>query len=603
LGTFKDFIVKMLFFTEPEQKSDFFLKENAFDKWMNRNSETYGNKNIENANMENENTENVNDGENPSDIENEEVERHKNKIKQPKEIKKRKKDLDLKGSDKPGPNVYNNIEENLNYIKERYSSSINGDFIIREFDIIINKTPVRAFIIFFDGLVDRTTVNLNILQPLMLLSNLDIKSDEKDLVEYVKRHLLPQNQLIFTKKMQEVVDGVNFGGCGLFIDGVDIALVADVKGWEHRSVEKPTTELVLRGPQESFNEVLRSNTALIRKILKDENLICEDIIIGIRSKTPCSMLYIKDIVNNALVEEVRRRLKSIKIDYLMDSGELEQFIEDRPFLLTPQVSYTERPDMVAAALADGKVAIVVNGSPFVLLMPVTVPVLLHSNEDKYVRFPYANFFRFVRYLGITMSIFLPALYIAITNFHQEMIPTDLLLAIEASREKVPFPSLIEILLMEISFELLREAGVRIPGPIGPTLGIIGGLILGQAAVEANIVSPILIIIVAVTGLGSFAIPNFALAFSFRIIRFAYIILASLSGFLGITTGIFLHLVILTSSKSFGVPILAPIAPKTATKADDSLMKKPVWQQERRPDYLNAKDDIRQEKFTRKWEKK
>ena len=203
-------------------------------------------------------------------------------------------------------------------------------------------------------------------------------------------------------------------------------------------------------------------------------------------------------------------------------------------------------------------------------------------------------------LAIFVSIFLPGLYIAITNYHHEMIPTDLLLAIAASREKVPFPSVLEILIMEVAFELIREAGIRIPGPIGPTLGIIGALILGQAAVAANIVSPILIIIVAVTGIGSFGVPNFSSAFSFRIMRFFYIALGSLAGFLGITVGIFIHFMWLVSFSSFGVPFMSPFAPRTVKSSPETFSRGPVWKQERRPDYLNPKDIYRQPKKSRGW---
>lgn len=494
------------------------------------------------------------------------------------------------------------LSDSLNYMKKVYSIPVNGDIILREFDIIVKTKIIPAFIIFFDGMTDRKVINDDILQPLMLLSNLEIKGDEKDIADFVKDHLLPHNQLKQYRTYKQIIDQVNFGGCGLFIDGVDSAFAADVKGWEHRSVEKPITELVIRGPQEGFTELLRANTALVRKFLKDEDLIAESIEIGRRSKTPGSILYIKDIANESLVNEVKRRIKSLKIDYLIDSGELEQLIEDSTFLPTPQVIATERPDKVASLLSEGKVAIIINGSPFALVVPATLAGLIHSPEDSYVRFPYANLLRIIRIIGILSSLLLPGLYIAITNFHQEMIPTDLLLAIDASRESVPFPSVVEILIMEISFELIREAGIRIPGPIGPTLGIIGALILGQAAVAASIVSPILIIIVAVTGIGSFANPNFSLALGFRVLRFAYILLGATVGFLGIATGIFIQGIWLVNTKSFGVPLTAPFAPKTAKNWTNELTRAPIWKQEMRPDFLNAKDEQKQPEVSRGWVK-
>lgn len=517
-----------------------------------------------------------------------------------KKQRSEKQDAKSDNTNKQAPKISKTLTDNLDRIKDKYTIPTNGDIILREFSITVKDKTINAFAVMIDGMIDRKVVDDDILQPLMILSNLDIKGEKKDLAGFIRARILPHNQLIETQDFDKLIDQVNFGGIAIFVDGIDSAFVGDVKGFEHRAVEKPNTELVIRGSMEGFNESLRTNTALIRKRLKDENIIVENIEIGERGKTPCSMLYIKNIANESLVNEVRWRLQNVKIDYLLDSGELEQLIEDSTYMPLPQMVATERPDRVAAMLAEGRVAVVVNGSPFVLVMPITGTDLIHSSEDSYVRFSYANLLRFVRILAMILSLLLPGLYLAITNFHQEMIPTDLLLAIEASREKVPFPSVIEILIMEISFELIREAGIRIPGPIGPTLGIIGALILGQAAVAANIVSPILIIIVAVTGIGSFAIPNFSLAFSFRILRFVFIILASISGLLGISTGIFVLGLWLVRAKSFGVPFIARYAPVTAGGANDQIVRLPIWKDERRPDYLNAKDRTKQQKISRKW---
>jgi spore germination protein KA len=450
-------------------------------------------------------------------------------------------------------------------------------------------------------MVDRKIVTDNILTSLMLLSNLDIKDDNSGNVQnYITKHILPQHQLKVCKHYQDVIGEINFGSCGIFVDGMDVALAADIKGWEHRTVERPNNEIVLNGPQEGFTEISRVNSSLIRKILKDEKLILEDHTIGKRSKTACALMYVKDIANSELVDEVRRRIKGIRTDYIIDSGELEQFIEDSTLLPAPQMFSTERPDRVAGLLAEGKVAIILHGSPYVLVMPTNITELLHSGEDSNLRYPYINFLRIVRITGIILSYLLPGLYIAITNFHQEMIPTDLLFAIEASREKVPFPSIIELLIMEFAFEMIREAGVRVPGPIGPTLSIIGGLILGQAAVSANIVSPILIIVVAVTGIGSFAVPNISLGLMFRITRFILIILGSLAGFLGISLGLFIHSLFLMNANSMGVPLTVPITPKTITNPRDELGRGPIWKQEKRPDYLNVKQTEKQPKISRRW---
>jgi spore germination protein KA len=427
-----------------------------------------------------------------------------------------------------------------------------------------------------------------------------LKDTAESLEDYIVRQLMPHCQVSINKAYKKAVEEVNFGGCALFVDGLDVCFTADVKGWDHRGIEKPDNEIIIKGPQEAFNEVLRTNSAQIRKRLKDEDLIVEDVLVGKVSRTPCSIMYIKDVVNEALVADIRRRLEGIRVDYLLDAGALEQLIEDSTIYPSPQMISTERPDYVSELLVSGRVAIIVDGSPNVLVVPITAYDLMHSPEDNYIRYPYVNLLRYIRYIAGFLALLLPGLYVAVTNYHHEMIPTDLLLAIEASREKVPFPSLVEILLMELSFELIREAGLRVPGPIGPTLGIIGALILGQAAVAANIVSPILIIIVAVTGIGSFAIPNYSLAYSIRILRFAFIFLGVLAGFLGITMGLFIAGSWSTALKSFGVPFMAPLGPRTSNKFKNVIFKAPEWKMENRPDYLNTKKKKMQDKYSMQW---
>lgn len=521
-------------------------------------------------------------------------------ITQPVSLTAKEHPTKKKDDDDNTVNIHESLEVSLEKIKKIYTADINGDFVIREFRIRVKDKIYSAFTCSFDGMVNTSLVNTTILQPLMTLSVMPMDTEDQSLEEVVYNHLIPHNQIKKCKTYQEVVDQVNFGGIALFIDGLNLAFAGDVKGWEHRSVEQPTSELNIRGPKESFNEIIRSNTALLRKTLKDENLIVEDVQVGTRSKTPCSIAYIKNIANSSLVDEVRRRLKSIKVGYLQDSGELEQMLEDSTFLPAPQMLLTERPDRVAAYLAEGRVGIIVHGSPYVIIAPITLFNLLHSPEDYYLRVPYATLLRIVRIMGLLFTLLLPALYLAITNFHQEMLPTDLLLAIASSREKVPFPTLVSILIMEISFELIREAGIRIPGPIGTTLGIVGALILGQAAVSANLVSPILIIIVAITGIGSFAIPDFSLGYSFRALRFIYIILASMAGLLGIALCMFIHLLLLVHAHSFGVPFLVPFAPKTTGKRTNAVFKTPLWKEEDRPDYLNPKDVKKQPFISRGW---
>ncbi|ABO50257.1 GerA spore germination protein [Desulforamulus reducens MI-1] len=491
------------------------------------------------------------------------------------------------------------LEVNKKRIEEIYGLPDNKDFIIREFTIAL-APPVQAFALFLEGMSEKAIINQNILQPMMLFSNFH-EEVEGYLLDHVKKRVLTGNQVTAHERYEQIIGGVNFGSTAVFIDGCDQALVVETKGWEHRGVGIALNESVVRGSQEGFGEILRTNTALIRKYIRSSKLTTEMLKVGNVAQNDVALMYIRDIANESLVQEVKRRIKSLKIDGVIDSGILEQLIEERPWSIAPQVMATERPDRVALMLLRGKVAIFLDGNPYVLLVPTTLFDQLHTQEDYYLRPLFGSFLRLVRGLAFYISFLTPGVYLAIVLFHKEMIPTELLLAISGSREKVPFPSFLEVLLMEISFEMLREAGLRVPGILGNTIGIVGAIVLGQAAVQANIVSPILVIVVAVTGLASFAIPSYSLQFSLRIMRFVYIALAAMMGFVGIVFGLFVQMHMMASLKSFGVPYLAPMSPTTGTTGD-AVFRRPVFSWEIHPDFLNTKKQGSQPKIARGWVK-
>ncbi len=500
----------------------------------------------------------------------------------------------------PQEKVSANIDENLSYIKKRYSYPENSDIVIREFRVGIEER--RTFIFFIDGMAEGNVINLSVIQPMIELSHLD-KNSKITSVDDIADKFIWHGQTEKTNLMDTIIDQVNFGGCGVFIDGFDYAFSLDIKGWEHRGINKPENEQSIYGPQEAFGEMLRTNTALVRKFVKDERLICEMHKVGSKSKTATVVMYIKELANENLVEEVRNRVDGVDMDYIISSEELSLMIEEKTFMLTSQILATERPDRVARALSEGRVAIIMNGSPRALILPTNSFELTHSPSDAYMRLPYSNMTRIVRYIAMFISILLPALYLSVTLFHRELIPTYLLYSISASRENVPFPSIFEMFLMELCFEIIREASIRTPGPIGSTLGIVGGLILGQAAVSARIVSPIMIIIVAVTGIGSFATTDYSLGWTYRILRMIFMILASVCGFFGIALGIFVYSVFLAAQKSFGVPFLAPLAEGDKNAFHGSLFLSPIWKNEQRPKFLSPQDDIQEPKISRKWKKK
>ncbi len=500
-------------------------------------------------------------------------------------------------------NVSPKLNDNFNLIRSIYTYPQNNDIIIRQFDLHAGEQTWKAFAVYIDGMVDRALISSAVINPLQLIPqvNSEITSGAA-LKDIVASRLISVNQLTTETAMEKIVSSINIGCCVLFIDDVAEAFIADVKSWEHRTVSTAENEQTIEGPKEAFNEILRMNTALIRKILNTQKLVIEMYTIGTESKTLTALMYIKDIANDSLIEEARRRINGVRVDYLIGTEELLQFIEEKTFMLTPQLLTTERPDRVARELSEGRIAIMVHGSPTALIAPTNFIELLYSPEDMYNRFFYTNMIKVVRMIGVFISLFLPALYITLTLYHQEMIPTFLLYTIQSAQANVPFSTIGEIVIMEFAFELIREAGIRVPGPIGPTLGIIGALILGQASVAANIVSPVAIIIVAITGIGSFATTNYSLGLSFRFLRFVFIILASLGGILGLVMGIIIYLAVLASTKSFGVPMLSPIAPKSKSLLGSTLFVLPIWKFEQRSDFLNTKNNKRQPKISRLWDK-
>lgn len=494
--------------------------------------------------------------------------------------------------------ITSDLQSSKAYIKQRFKMPTNFDFKMREFKIPFKDGCADGFLCFYDGMSNTNFINRDIMRSLLKGDLNASLSDPREDAVYKK--ITAFGHLVTAKTFQEAIEAVTFGNCIIFVDGCPCVFVADVKNWGGRSVGEPTQEASLSGPQEAFNEIIMTDIALIRKIMKNADVIAEHIPVGTVSKTPCALLYIDGVTNPDLVNEIRYRLKNIDTSYIFSSGDVEMLIEDKTFMPMTHTLKTERPDRAATLLSEGKVIVVVQGSPFVLALPSTAADLIEAAEDNYVRVPEANFMRLIRLAGMYLSIFLPGIFIAIMLYHHEMLPSDLLFAIEASREKVPFPLFAELILMELAFELIKEASIRVPSPVGSTLGIIGGLILGQAAVEANIVSPILIIIVSITGLGTFATPSVSLSRSLSLMRFIYIIFGAIGGLLGLICAMMITAGILSASETFGVPFLSPVAPKNGDSVWGTLLVKPIWKKERRPRNLRTDNPVKQPHISRKW---
>ncbi|HBM81356.1 MAG: spore germination protein [Clostridiales bacterium] len=485
-----------------------------------------------------------------------------------------------------------NIDETNKKLKDIFKDC--NDIIFREFNVGTGQ-KLKYLLICVDGLSDKMLVDNFVLESLMLDAR-KVKPDAEEiksrLFDLTKNGTLATTELREEDDLNKVIDGILSADTALFMDGFDKAIVIGTKLWPARQPQEPKSEGVVRGPSDGFVETLRFNTALVRRRIRDPKFKVKQMKIGYRSKTDIAVMYIEDIVKKDILQKVFDRLNSIKIDGIIESGYVEQFIEDDIFSPFPQVKSTERPDAVAAEILEGRVGIIVDNSPFVLIVPGTLIGMLHSSEDYYQRWIIATFVRGTRITAAIFSLLLPALYIAITSYNPDIIPYRFALSIAGSREGVPFPAFIEAIIMELSLELLREAGVRLPDPIGGTIGIVGGIIIGQAAVSAKIVSPIMVIIVSITAISSFTIPNFGLNTGMRIVRFVLMILAAVLGLYGVMLGLIALLIHLVNLKSFGVPYLAPFAGMSARDFKDSVVRFPIRSFIYRPEYLQANDKKR-----------
>ena len=371
----------------------------------------------------------------------------------------------------------------------------------------------------------------------------------------------------------------------LFLEGDDTVYKISSKGYPGIGVSKAESEKVMRGSREGFTESEKVNVALIRKRLRDPRMKVQEQTVGSRSHTMTALIYMEDLVYPRLLDTIRERMSAYEIDGILDSGMLEQLAEKHWLSPFPQFQSTERPDRAAAAVLEGRIVLAVDHSPTVLIFPSDYNSFFQTSDDWYNRFEAASFARFLRFFAAILAMSFPAVYVAVTSWHTSLLPTNLILSMAAARQGVPFPSLGEVLLMEISFELIREAGIRLPGPIGNTIGIVGGLIIGQSAVAANVVSPIVVIVVAFTALCSFAIPNEEFASAFRLLKYGCMFMGAWLGLSGVLLLYLWVLIHLSHLNSFGIPYLMPYVASDLNGYEDekdSLLRFPFRMLTRRP---------------------
>ena len=485
------------------------------------------------------------------------------------------------------------VEENEAMMQQAFA--VCDDFKMRK--LSIGKTEkVKAFVCYIE--VNAGNNLINVLGR--LLAYLETIPTER-VGEVIKENAFALSDAEPNAYIEDAIRGVLIGDAVLFVEGVEIALKIPDQGYPKMGVGKSEEEKVIRGSDESFTESEKANTALIRKRIRNTQLKVKEFQVGVRSFTNVAIVYVEGLAEPALLKEIYRRLTAYDIDGVMDSGVLEQLAEESWLSPFPQFQSTRRPDRAAMEVLNGKVVVLVDNSPVALLLPTDVNSFLKTTDDYYNRFFMASFARIIRYVAAFFALTLPGLYLAVTNFHTQILPTPLLLSFWEARKGVPFPAALEVLLMELSFELIREAGVRLPGTMGNTIGIVGGLIIGQAAVEANLVSPIVVIVVAFTALCSFAIPNEEFAFSFRILKFLLIALAAWLGFFGFLIGLFLVLVHMAGLKSFGMPYLSPYVGAQLNgyqDEKDSVVRFPLRMLWKRPIYANPAERIKLRKRER-----
>ncbi|MEC0173082.1 spore germination protein [Paenibacillus graminis] len=471
------------------------------------------------------------------------------------------------------------LSESLASIQSELGNS--PDLIIRQIQLG-GPLRIQAAAVHLSGLADTTEVNQFVIGSLLgNTESLFMDSEEGGshggrLPAMILSRALEIGEAEIKEEWKEMMLAVLSGDTAILLDGYATSIVCATRGGEWRSVSEPTSQLVVRGPKDGFVESVATNISLIRRRIKSPKLRLEYMKIGSETQTLVALMYVKDIAGEDLISEVRERLGKIAMDEVLESGYVEELIQDKTFTPFPTIYNSERPDVAAGNLLEGRVVIIVDGTPFVLILPAVFTQFFQSAEDYSQRFDITILMRLVRYLSFIVLILGPSVYISLTTYHYEMIPTTLLINLLAQRENVPFPAFVEALLMEGAFEILREAGVRMPRVIGQTVSVVGALILGSAVVEAGIITPIMVIVVALTGIASFAIPAYNMAIAGRLIRFAFLLLAGLFGFYGIVLGLIVMVAHMNSLRSFGIPYLSPFVPLSVKGQKDTFLRLPVW---------------------------
>ncbi|MFC0329209.1 spore germination protein [Paenibacillus sepulcri] len=485
------------------------------------------------------------------------------------------------------------LEQNLFNIKREIGNSF--DIKTRTFQKRLSDgSMLHAGVVYTEGISALQSKISDLFSETETAGSLCLQPSE--CMDAMKQSILTDANIIDIFSLGELFHYLLAGYCIVMLDGTHRALAVDTVDVKARPVEEPSVQSVVRGPREGFSEVLSWNTAMLRRKIKSRNLWMESRVVGRETQTTIVVAYVKGIVNDDVLEKVRKRLDRIDIDAILESNYIEEFIQDKQLTSFPTVFNSERPDVVAAQLLEGKVAILVDGTPFALVVPALFVQFFQSPEDYYQRADFATLIRILRFISFHLTMLTPSIYIALTTFQQELLPTTLIFNLASQREGVPFPAFLEALIMEVTFEILREASVRMPKTVGQSISIVGTLVIGQAAVDAGLVTAGMVIVVSITAISNFVMPAFNMGIAARILRFGLMALGATFGLFGVFLGIILITVRLCNLKSFGVPYMSPMAPIHFKDQKDSLFRVPLPWMQLRPGSMKTKNRVRQKHY-------
>jgi len=470
------------------------------------------------------------------------------------------------------------LSQNIEKAKELFPAA--PDLVV--FRFAAGSQEIPAALLYLDGLNDKNSINNHILRPLMY----EIPDDKPG---------IPAPTISGVRTVtawSDVEKAILHGESVLFFEGKPKAWIYSTQGWPQRAIEDPQLESSLKGAHQGFVETGKQNIALIRRYIANKELRILEHTVGQRGQSKVWIMYLNDVAHPEILQELTTRIDKIDVDAVINTGELAEYIEDNPYSPFPQTITTERPDSAVSQLLQGRFIVIVDRSPGVIIAPTTFTSFFQSVDDYSMRWQIASFIRLLRFIAFMIAMLLPAFYIAVISFNYEIIPLQLLLSIAESRSRVPFPPLLEAVLMEITLEMMREAGIRLPAPVGQTIGIVGGIVIGQAAVQAGVVSNIMVIVVASTAIASFILPSYDMGTTVRLLRFPMMLMASMFGIIGIIIGFVTLVAHLTALESLGTPYGSPLAPFRWSDMKDTFIRLPLWNMVKRPKSARPIQDIR-----------